>query len=125
MADNIFHHNNGLKGIVNLEFTYLIAPEKHGILIHNNLFEQNSALIESNVLNIRKRNYDVKNTYDPEEMCGGIQLSDNVFRRNVGCKNTHGAVRLSCFDNALPLNPAREKALNNTIDYKPVIDSQF
>jgi hypothetical protein len=124
MADNVFSRNSGLKGIVNIELN-LVDDLRHGVLIHNNLFEQNTALIESNVLNIRGRNQNAQAFYDPEIMCGGIQLSNNIFKKNAGCRNTYGAVRLSCFDHSLPLNSTRALEINNTIEYKVAIDSQF
>jgi len=76
------------------------------------------------VLNIRKRVIDVlpAEIYGPDELrCGGIQLSNNVFRKNVGCRNTQGAVSIVCMDD----NNAKAIELNGKVEYQQVTDSQF
>lgn len=50
---NVFKKNSGLKGIINIDFAKY--PKSSAILLHNNTFEANSGLLETNVLSIRKQ----------------------------------------------------------------------
>ena len=38
-------------------------------------------------------------------MCGGIIISNNSFKNNIGCYNSHGAIYLYCFDTSLKSDP--------------------
>ena len=98
LAGNTFKNNNGLKGIINLE---MAAAAHRGFLIWGNRFESNSALFESNVLNVRKRAQTVHRTSftaASQLECGGFEISDNIFEQNTGCKGTQGAISIYCFD---------------------------
>ena len=38
--------------------------------------------------------------------CGGFKLLDNIFQMNIGCRNTHGAIYLYCFDQTQLSDPS-------------------
>ena len=98
IIENQFQNNNGLKGIINIEVN---EDSIYGILIHKNQFVKNSAVMEANVINIRKRAKNVLQLdYSKENKieCGGIELSSNLFKSNVGCSHTNGAVYAYCYD---------------------------
>ena len=90
-------------------------------MLHNNTFEANSGLLETNVLSIRKQIDDFsgvtkKKYLATEDLdCAGVQLSDNLFKGNVGCKGTQGAVYLYCIHDGV----------HGNITYVPSIDSQY
>jgi hypothetical protein len=50
--ENTFKNNNGLKGIINIERN---EESIYGLLIYKNRFIKNSAIMEANVINLRRR----------------------------------------------------------------------
>ena len=58
--------------------------------------------MESNVLNLRSQTKSTSllatSFNSINDTCGGFKLVNNFFQMNVGCKNTHGAIYLYCFD---------------------------
>jgi hypothetical protein len=121
LQNNRFSNNTGLKGIVNIELALNQPVFKNskllsevesstGIVIYNNTFEQNSGLIEANVLNLRKRVHTLslvpddfdRSSPDVDEFvqkdldCGGFHISKNHFSKNIGCHNTLGAMYIYC-----------------------------
>jgi hypothetical protein len=50
--ENTFKNNNGLKGIINIERS---EESSYGFLIYKNEFIKNSAIMEANVINLRRR----------------------------------------------------------------------
>ena len=75
------------------------------LVIQGNKFINNSALIESNVLNLRKRNsvnlLGVTYLDSSNLTCGGIEISENTFSGNVGCPSTTNAVaNVYCYDSS-------------------------
>jgi hypothetical protein len=100
ISDSTFENNTGTKGIVTLEVG---LGSLRAVLVHGNTFKRNSALFDANVVEVRKRATQVLRPRfgDSTDMqCGGIQLSNNLFEQNVGCRNTHGAVNLVCLDHS-------------------------
>jgi hypothetical protein len=115
----VFKKNSGSKGIINIDFGHY--PKASAILVHNNTFESNSGLMETNVLSIRKQISDFDDINQKKYLakadldCAGVQLSDNLFKSNIGCKGTQGAVYLYCIHDAH----------HGNITYVPSIDSQY
>ena len=69
-----------------------------------NEFDENSALIESNVLNLRSATDGVDNVLRTnfrgfaDLQCGGFSVRLNNISNSVGCRYTNGAVYAYCFD---------------------------
>jgi hypothetical protein len=78
MIGNTFTNNNGLKGIIIID-----KSDNIGSLIVQNTFINNSAIMESNVLNLRSktRSTNLLSTAFPAAnyACGGFKLLDNIF----------------------------------------------
>jgi hypothetical protein len=112
LYNNTFKQNTGLKGIINLEQAYN-STSKNSFMIYGNTFEQNSALIDSNVLNFRKLATPDQLTYRSSEdmKCGGLEFYSNTFLSNIGCKQTHGVMHIYCFGNS------------SGVEYSPELDS--
>ena len=79
MIGNTFTNNNGLKGIIIIDKNDNI----HGSLIVHNTFINNSAIMESNVLNLRSktRSTNLLSTAfsAANNACGGFKLLGNIF----------------------------------------------
>ena len=65
IENNVFNYNAGLKGIVNIEIGKY--PKAEAVVVHDNTFNHNRGLIESNVINIKKRVVDF-NSRNSEEV---------------------------------------------------------
>jgi len=92
LFNNTFRQNTGLKSIINLEQAYN-KNSPNSFLIYGNVFEENSGLIDANVLSFRKllSQSDLhQSTFrsKADMKCGGLELQGNRFSKNVGCKNT-------------------------------------
>jgi hypothetical protein len=79
MVGNTFVNNNGLKGIIIIDKN----DNNDGSLIVQNTFLNNSAIMESNVLNLRSKTRTtnlLSNSYNANNLtCGGFKLLDNIF----------------------------------------------
>jgi len=114
LFNNTFANNTGLKGIINIERN---PSESTGFLLFGNRFVNSSALMDSNVLNLRTRvDRAALQGHDPK--CGGITLRANRFERSVGCQYVHGVVHLYCYD-------AGHSSPKDQVKYVPEIDAQY
>ena len=119
ISNSVFKDNTALKGIIFIESS---SKTESSVLIHNNTFFRNSAMFDSNVLEVRKRvtNLLSEQFFEIEDLqCGGFQISFNNFSSNIGCKNTFGALKAYCIDDA---NAA---TLKGNVTYSAQTDSQY
>ena len=79
MIGNNFTNNNGLKGIIIIDKNDNI----NGSLLVHNTFINNSAMMESNVLNLRSKTRSTNllaNAFNANNAtCGGFKLVNNFF----------------------------------------------
>jgi hypothetical protein len=79
MIGNNFTNNNGLKGIIIIDKNDNINSS----LLVQNTFINNSAILESNVLNLRSKTRSTSllaNSYNANNAtCGGFKLVNNFF----------------------------------------------
>ena len=93
---NTFNNWNSLLGIIYLQrsSTY-ITP----ILIHNNVFSRNSAIIGANVIKLYMyTGVSYSTIFELNNMIwAGVQISNNNFQHNIGWFNTIGALQAVCY----------------------------
>ena len=77
------------------------SDQTGSILIDNNEFTENSAIIGSNVLNIYLFTYHkyTSEFTDTNMICANVRISDNQFIRNIGWFNAAGTVQAIWYDN--------------------------
>jgi hypothetical protein len=74
------------KGLLDIE----IVDTSSIFLLRGNTFTQNSGIIDSNVLSIRR-------FADPAtDTCGEITIESNTFNKNIGCSETNGVAYVYC-----------------------------
>jgi len=81
-------------------------------------------MFDSNVVEVRKRVKNLLTTslYEIEDLqCGGFQISYNNFSSNIGCKNTYGAMKAYCIDDA----NAASSNFTGLVSYSNQTDSQY
>ena len=114
---NTFTGNVAFKGVLNIE---MAQQQTAPLVIYRNQFVNNSALIEANVLNLRKRNslnlIGTDYTFSTSLGCGGIDLTGNSFIGNIGCPTANAASLIYCFD---------PSSTSSFVKYYPSIDSQY
>ncbi|CDW72858.1 UNKNOWN [Stylonychia lemnae] len=103
LINNAFNQNSGTKGIIILDVN---KQNQNRILIAGNSFTSNFGYFESNVINIRHRVEQLKNTellqgdLDEDSFCSGFHLIKNKFKYNMGCPLYSGAlVKYECLQN--------------------------
>ena len=82
VISNNFTGCNGVNSIVMVSK----RSDDHGVLIHDNLFDGNSALYGAQAVFVEvvtEYDYDSTETFTYMP-CAGVQISDNVFQNNVG-----------------------------------------
>ena len=94
ISSNTFTSCNSVSGLIFLKK----YSDSAGILIHSNTFSQNSALIKVNVIRIdMATNLDYSTPITTKMPCAGVQISNNIFTRNIGWQYTGAAIYSSCF----------------------------
>ena len=73
--------------------------QDHGILIHQNTFSGNSAIYGASTIMIEVLtdiDYDSDTQIGDTMICAGVQISDNLFEKNVGCYQSIGLINAMC-----------------------------
>ena len=93
---NTFENCNSLMGLI---YLHRSSSFNSPILIHQNTFTQNSAILGANVINIYLwTNTDYKTLFKSQSMIwAGVQISSNIFTQNVGWFNTIGTIQAVCY----------------------------
>ena len=74
------------KGLLDVE----LLDSSSIFLLKGNTFTQNSAIIDANVLSLRR-------IADPKtNSCGEVIIEGNFFRQNIGCAETNGVAYVYC-----------------------------
>ena len=111
--NNIFKNWNSLQGLIFIERA---SNSNSAILIHNNSFFQNSAIFGSNVLKINlftDISYTTNFISNDTMIWSGVQISANLFTKNVGCFNTTGAIQAFWYSDSMD----SENYSNNNLEY--------
>ena len=97
--NNTFENCNSLMGLI---YLHRSSSFNSPILIHQNTFTQNSAILGANVINIYLwTNTDYKTPFTSQNMIwAGVQISSNIFTQNVGWFNTIGTIQAVCYSDS-------------------------
>ena len=97
---NTFTGWNSLMGLIYLQRS---SNYKTSILIHQNTFTKNSAMLGANAINIYLwTNVGYTSIFSSADMiCAGVQISSNTFTQNVGWFNTIGTIQSVCYTDGL------------------------
>ena len=104
---NTFTGWNSLMGLIYLQRS---SSYKTPILINQNTFTQNSAMLGANAINIYLwTNVGYTSIFSSTDMiCAGVQISSNTFTQNVGWFNTIGTIQSVCYTDGLDTPLAQE-----------------
>jgi hypothetical protein len=131
IKSNTFEDNTSTKGLILLES--IDEPKKNprseAMLLMDNTFIRNSAIIDANVINFRKSaNPERSATHDhvfaekyeaitdPGLVCGGFSMKNNTIEDSIGCPYANGAAMIYCFDVI---------GDDDQVTYQPRVDSQY
>ena len=103
--ENTFSNWNSLLGLIYLQRSSAYTTP---ILIHNNTFSQNSAIIGANVIKLYMyTNVAYTTQFNQRNMIwAGVQISNNIFRQNIGWYNTIGTIQSVCYTDDFDTDPS-------------------
>ena len=104
---NIFSNCNSLLGLVYLQRS---SESISSILLHNNSFIQNSAIIGANAIKIDLfTNISYTSEFNSNfMMCAGVRISENYFNRNIGWFNTIGVIQAIWYTDGVDQDPSSQ-----------------
>ena len=104
---NTFSNCNSLLGLIYLQRS---SAYNSPILIHNNLFSQNSAMIGANIIKLHMfTSISYASSFNLDYMIwAGVQISSNIFKQNIGWFNTIGAIQAVWYTDVIDVDPSTQ-----------------
>ena len=104
---NTFNNSNSLLGLIYLQKS---SAYNSSILIDNNTFTFNSAIMGANILKLYMfTNVAYTASFNLNYMiCAGVQISNNILKQNIGCFNTTGTIQAICYTDGVDVDPSTQ-----------------